>query len=69
MPETTTIEQQIAELRRERAMRRTVYPRLITQGRMTEADAIERCERLDAAIKTLEGMRTERDAKVNPGLF
>jgi hypothetical protein len=69
MPETITIDQQLDELERERAMRKRVYPRLISTGRMTAEEAQMHLDRLAAAIKTLDDVRAERQAKVNPGLF
>lgn len=48
---------QIAELRRERAMRSTVYPHLVRAGKLTERRAIEQTHRLSAAIASLERLR------------
>jgi hypothetical protein len=48
---------QIAELKRERKQRKRVYPRFITDGKLTRDAADQQMARLDAAIATLE--RTE----------
>jgi hypothetical protein len=63
------IERQIAELRRELAMRGRVYPRFVQTGRMTQDEADKYAATMRAALATLEGVRDERQAKVAPGLF
>ena len=52
-----TIEEVIAELKRESTMRKTVYPRLIASGKVTEANAIKQTLRLNAAIKVLVSLK------------
>ena len=64
-----TIDEQIAEVRREIGMRMHVYPRFIADGKLTKAHADERIAMLEAVRKTLETVRDERQAKVAPGLF
>jgi hypothetical protein len=63
------IERQIAEVRRELGMRRKVYPRFVASERITQAQADERIEPLEAVQATLERVREEERAKVAPGLF
>jgi hypothetical protein len=69
MSATYTLDEQIAELRREAGFRPRVYSRFVADGRMTQAQCDERIGRLQAAIATLEGLRDEQRAKVAPGLF
>lgn len=59
MPSGVTLFAQIGELRRERAVRQNVYPRLIASGKLRgpKADLQIRC--LEAAIETLEKVRAE----------
>lgn len=64
-----TIEEQIAEVRRELGMRRHKYPQWVAAGRMTQQQADDRLGRLEAVLDTLTTVRAERDAKANPGLF
>jgi hypothetical protein len=52
-PAPESLQGQIAELKRERAMRTNVYPRLIDSGRLTVALAARQNTALDAAIETL----------------
>jgi hypothetical protein len=51
------LDQQIAELKREAALRKNVYPTFIARQRMTEAEAQKHQERLSAAITTLEWLQ------------
>jgi hypothetical protein len=55
------IAEQIAELRRERNMRRRVYPKLISSGKLKPNEAQYSNQCLEAAITTLEFMRDNRD--------
>jgi len=57
---TTDLDKAISELRRERLMRRQVYPKLTSMGKLHPDKAQTRNERLDLAIKILEGLRDER---------
>lgn len=52
-PAPETLAGQIAELKRESAMRRQVYPRLIESGRLNLNQAARQVQALDAAIETL----------------
>lgn len=49
---------QIEELRRERKIREQVYPRWIANGTLKPGLAMRRNAALDAAIATLEQLRT-----------
>lgn len=64
MTTTYTLDEQIAELRRELGHRPRVFSRWVSDGRMTQQQADERMGRLQAAVKTLEGLRDEQRAKV-----
>jgi hypothetical protein len=50
---------QISELKRERAMRKHVYPGLIARDKLAERDAELQNARLQAAIDTLERLKAE----------
>ena len=50
-----TIEDQIKCVRREIAMRRRVYPRLVQRETMTQEQAAYELESMEAALRTLEG--------------
>jgi len=60
-----TIDQQIAEVKREIGMRERVYPRFIEQKRITQAQADERITILQSVLETLERIRDEQ----RPRLF
>lgn len=49
-----TLEDQIAELKRELSMRETVYPKWIFDNRLKKETADLRIERLESAIVSLE---------------
>lgn len=49
-----TLHEQIKSVERELAMRRRVYPRLIHEGRMTEAVAAHEIECFEAILVTLQ---------------
>ena len=51
------LDQQIAEIARELALRRAVYPRLIAGGRLRRAVARENLARLRAALRTHKRLR------------
>lgn len=59
-PDITLLEQ-IAELRREARIRRSVYPRWVAKGTLTADESSRQQERLQAAIDTLEGLYMERE--------
>lgn len=69
MTATYTLDQQIAELRRELGFRPRVYGRWVSERKMTQAQCDERIGRMQAAVATLERVRDEECAKVAPGLF
>jgi hypothetical protein len=51
---TVTTAEKLKELKRERAMRHRVYPRLIGNGKMTQADADKAVKIIDAVIEDYE---------------
>jgi len=51
-----SIEEQIACVERELALRRRVYPRWVEQGRMAEAKAAHEIGCMEAALDTLRGL-------------
>lgn len=50
---TIPLRDQLAELNREAAMRKRVYPRLTAQGKLDARTAREQQARLEAAIRTI----------------
>lgn len=52
-----SLDAQIAELKRERAMRAQVYPRWINSGSLKPSTALRRQHALDAAIESLEQLK------------
>lgn len=52
-----SLDDQIAELRREKQMRAQVYPRWINIGMLKASTALRRRTVLDAAIETLEQLK------------
>jgi hypothetical protein len=60
--------EQIAELRREAALRKNVYPTFIARGRLSDEEAADHQAKLSAAITTLEWLlRNEAAVKVALG--
>lgn len=51
------IDQQIAEVKRELAMRAAVYPGLVTKKKMRQGEADLHVARMTAALKSLEWMQ------------
>lgn len=51
-----TLDEQIAELKRELGVRERVYPKWIEMGRITKEKAEENKGKLQAAIKTMTGL-------------
>lgn len=64
-----TIDEQIAEVKRELAMRARVYPRLVEAKKLKWEDGDRRIALLGAVLDTLEQLRDEQAANVTPGLF
>lgn len=64
-----TIERQIAAVRHEIAMRRHIYPRWVNQGKITKDSADKGIEAMEAVRDTLERVREEQAAKVQPRLI
>lgn len=60
-----SIDEQIQAVRTELRMRDRVYPRLVTDGKMTHLEADERRGAMLAVLGTLEGLR----AAQRPELF
>jgi hypothetical protein len=56
-----SIHHQIAEVRRELAMRQNVYPKLISRGKLKTGEAQLCTMRMEAVLVTLEFMRDNRD--------
>ena len=63
MPEVN-IDEQIACIQRERAMRVRMYPRWVKASKLTQSAADEEMCRIDAVLETLERVRVGGDAKV-----
>jgi hypothetical protein len=55
-PDPASLAGQIAELKRERALRANVYPKLIQAGRLDFGTAQRQTQALDAAIATLTAL-------------
>lgn len=69
MDESVPLERQVACLRREVTMRRHVYPRWVSSGKMTQVQADREIIVMEAAQATLEQLLAERKAQTTPGLF
>lgn len=54
--DTVPLPRQIACVERELRMRRRVYPRLVADGRMAEADATRETWEMQAVLDTLRGL-------------
>lgn len=54
---TPSLDEQIAEIKREIALRKSVYPRWIKQGKMTQAQADGRLACLEATLDLLRDQR------------
>ena len=57
---TPRIDEQIAEVRRELALRRRVYPDMIRAGKLKRSTADYAMHCLEAVLTTLEFMKTNR---------
>lgn len=56
-PARATLAEQIAEVKRELAMRKRVYPAMVRSERLGISEATRRTTRLEAALHTLEGLQ------------
>lgn len=61
---TTTPEEQCAELRREIATRRRIYPRWVEDGKLTEGQAAFRLAALEDVLERLEALSLTHDAQL-----
>lgn len=52
---------QIAEVKRELALRRNVYPQFVARGKMEQAEADTHMLRMEGALATLEWMAANRE--------
>ncbi len=55
------IDAQIAEVRREIALRRSVYPHFIARGKMDQPEADLHMGKMEAVHKTLEWVKANRE--------
>lgn len=55
------IHAQIAEVQRELALRRNVYPHMVSQGKMKQGEADLCLDRMTAVLKTLDYMAANRE--------
>jgi hypothetical protein len=58
---SATIEEQIAEVRRELALRRAVYPKRVREGKMKQHEADRHLGVMVTVLETLEGVKGIRD--------
>lgn len=63
-PPKVSIAGQIAEVRRELALRAQVYPQRVREGKMKQSEADLCMERMQAVHRTLEFMQEHRDTIV-----
>ena len=59
-----TIDQQIAEVARECALRKNVYPQFVARGKMEQTEADDHAARMEAALETLKWVRDNREALI-----
>lgn len=64
-----TLDEQIAEVRRELGFRPRVYDRWVQAGKMTQQQADERIGRLRAALGSLEALRQVEHDLIEPKLL
>lgn len=69
MEESIPLERQVACIRREVSMRKHVYPRWVSSGKMTQVQADREITVMEAAQATLEQLLAERKAVTTPELF
>lgn len=58
---TIPLKAQLAEVRREIALRERVYPRWVLQGKVTQAGAESKLAAMRAVAETLAGLIKERE--------
>lgn len=63
----TTLDAQLAEVRREIALRKAVYPKWVAAGRLKAATASRLIETMEAVQETLEQYRREQEELFGPG--
>ena len=56
------LEQQIAEVRREIALRQHVYPKFVTKGTLSQAQADKQQRAMIAVLATLQGIAASQAA-------
>lgn len=59
------IEQQIAEVARECALRKNVYPQFVARGKMEQTEADNHAARMEAALGTLKWVRDNREKLIS----
>lgn len=64
-PVQVSLKDQIAEVGRECAMRRRVYPRWVADNKMTQAAADRQIAAMDAALSTLAKLARDAQSVVN----
>lgn len=58
-----TLDEQIAEVRRELELRKRVYPAWVERGKMTQEAADTHMRRMEVALETLETLNRMRKAQ------
>jgi hypothetical protein len=66
---TITLAAQLAEVKREIALRHRVYPRWVQSGKLTKQAADDALAAMDAVRQTLQRLVGEERAQVAPELF
>jgi hypothetical protein len=66
---TIDLARQIACVRREVSMRKKVYPRWVSVGKMTQDEADRQQQTMEAVQATLERLQADEKARMTPGLF
>ena len=59
MPAQITLDEQIREIGRELGLRRGVYPRLVSQGKMKQEEATRHLEVIEAVYENLKAQKTD----------
>jgi hypothetical protein len=55
-----TLEEQIAEVQREIVLRKSVYPKLVARGKLTQAEASRQLQLMVEVLKTLRRLDVEQ---------